>query len=48
MKELLEASLVKLSKGEYALAIIMTTKKDVFDSGWTLHLICISFVANVD
>jgi hypothetical protein len=40
MEELLEASLVELSKGEYASAIIMPTKKDVFDNGWTLHLIC--------
>jgi hypothetical protein len=40
MEELLEASLVELSKGEYALDIIMPTKKNIFDNGWTLHLIC--------
>jgi len=34
MNKLLEVGLVKLSKGEYALATFMHAKKDIFDN-WT-------------
>jgi hypothetical protein len=30
--ELLDASLVELSRGEYALAIVMSAKNDIFDN----------------
>ncbi len=44
MEKLLEASLVELSKREFALAIVMPTKKT------SLAMVgpCISFVASVD
>jgi len=32
MKDLLEVGLVELSKGEYALPIIIATKKNIFDN----------------
>lgn len=39
MKDLLEVGLVELSKGEYALPIIIATKKNIFDN-WTKCQVC--------
>jgi hypothetical protein len=39
-EELLEASSVEFFRREYASAIVMPTKKDIFRNGCTFHLIC--------
>jgi hypothetical protein len=39
VKDLLEVGLVDLSKGEYALAIIIPTKKNIFGN-WTKCQVC--------
>jgi hypothetical protein len=39
MKELLDASLVKFSKGEYESTIILPTKKDIFGN-WIGYQTC--------
>jgi hypothetical protein len=37
--KLLDASLVELSRGEYASTIVMLAKKDIFGN-WTKHYMC--------
>jgi hypothetical protein len=39
---LLDANLVELSRGDYALATMMSTKKDIFNN-WTKRCMCEDF-----
>jgi hypothetical protein len=39
MAQLLDVSLMELSKGEYASTIVMPAKKDIFGN-WTEHRMC--------